>query len=102
VANTAHAASGDAQADRVLPFDASITLGALEDAFVDVGLALQNVVAGDDAHQAQRIYVTADRGTLVYLVDDARLGARFLLMRGGRASEIEAAIVARFRVVEAP
>lgn len=60
---------------------------AVEDVCGELGLRLANVVARTDAHPAQAIYVTADRLTLLHLVDDPAAG-RAAVLRGAAAEAL--------------
>ena len=71
---------------------------AVEDACVDLGFRLSNVVPRTAAHPAQIIFVSADRRTLLHLVEDEAAG-RAVVVRGERAEETAASFL---RAVGAP
>lgn len=55
------------------------------------GLRLVNVVPASATHPRQVIYTTPGNATAVYLIDDERAGARYLLLTGADAARIAGA-----------
>jgi hypothetical protein len=65
----------------------SVTRDQIDDVLADLGCALVNVVPRSDEHPAQIILVTADRCHLVYVIDDARVAPRAIVIHGELAEE---------------
>ena len=62
------------------------------EACAEIGLRLSNVVERSASHPAQAIFVSADRQTLLHLIDDEAAG-RAVILRGARAEEIATGFV---------
>lgn len=63
---------------------------AVWDACAELGLRLSNVVPRTATHPAQSIFVTADRQTMLHLIEDEAAG-RAVILRGTREQETAAA-----------
>lgn len=63
---------------------------AVWDACAELGLRLSNVVPRTATHPAQSIFVTADRQTMLHLIEDEAAG-RAVILRGTREEETAAA-----------
>ena len=72
---------------------------AVWDACAELGLRLSNVVPRAAAHPAQSIFVTADRQTMVHLIEDEAAG-RAVIFRGAREAETAAAFAAALGAVD--
>jgi hypothetical protein len=66
-----------------------VSRDAIEDACGELGFRLSNVVARAAIHPAQAIFLSADRLTLLHLIEDEVAG-RAVVLRGANAEELTA------------
>jgi hypothetical protein len=78
-----------------------VTRDEIDDAAADLGLRLVDIVPRTADHGEQVIFMTRDRRNLVYLLEDARIQARFLILRGHDPEAAERILLARFFPVPA-
>lgn len=78
----------------VLP--ASVSRDEVDDALAALGWLLVNIVPASDRHPAQLVCLTADRAHEIHVLDDPRVGAATIVIKGEAPASVTHAIVARF------
>ena len=65
----------------------NVTRDDIDDAMFEGGFQLTDIVPAGDSHPYQMIYASADRSGLLYLIEDARLGLRYVQAVGGSQAQ---------------
>jgi hypothetical protein len=82
----------------------TVTRDQLDDASLEAGLRLLDIVPASPTHPAQHIYLGPDRQSLLHLLEDGRSGALSFVLQGPAEEALAQMLRARFPPIpeEAP